>query len=152
MSENNYLYRQRTRSCGAERERLLGRSGDRGTEALRGSREMPRAAAEPAPHARIHRRSPPPARAEAALANWKGSGGGGKYINKKIAGGEGVALSAARTLHHRLLLWEGGRGVDRGRRGAPCSSALSMLSFFFNARTSANAIFIISELQNARSG
>lgn len=29
-------------------------SGDRGKEALQGSREMPRDAAEPAPHARIH--------------------------------------------------------------------------------------------------
>lgn len=64
-----------------------------------------------------------PASATAAVANRKGRGKN-KYIKKKA--GEGVALSAAGALHHRLPLWKGGRGVDRGREvllvaaKAPC--------------------------------
>ena len=49
-------------------------SGDRGKEALQGSREMPRDAAEPALHARTH---PPPLSSQAraaAAANRKGRG------------------------------------------------------------------------------
>lgn len=39
--------------------------------------------------------------------------GGEKYIKKRPE--RGVALSAAGTLHHRLPLWKGGRGVDGGK-------------------------------------
>lgn len=49
-------------------------SGDRGKEALQGSREILRDAAEPAPHARIQPPLSPPARAAAAAANRKGRG------------------------------------------------------------------------------
>lgn len=102
-------------------------SGDRGKEALQGSREMPRDAAEPAPHARTHPPPlSPPARAAAAVANRKGRGK--KYIKKAR---EGVALSAAGTLHHRLPLWKGGRGVDGGREVLLVAAlSLSLLSSF----------------------
>lgn len=50
----------------------------------------------------------------------------------KIKPERGVALSAAGTLHHRLPLWKGGRGVDRGREvllvAALCLSLLSSFS------------------------
>lgn len=59
---------------------------------------MLRDAAEPAPHASIQPPLSPPARAAAAAANQKGRG------KREKKTGEGVALSAAGTLHHRLPL------------------------------------------------
>lgn len=38
--------------------------------------------------------------------------GRGEENKKNKKAREGVALSAAGTLHHRLLLWKGGRGAD----------------------------------------
>lgn len=58
----------------------------------------------------------------------EGEGRGKKYIKKAR---EGVALSAAGTLHHRLPLWKGGRGVDRGREVLLVAAlSLSLLSSF----------------------
>lgn len=54
--------------------------------------------------------------------------GRGENIKKA---GEGVALSAAGTLHHRLPLWKGGREVDGGKGGAPWSSTLSVTAGLF---------------------
>jgi len=70
----------------------------------------------------------------AAEANRKGRG---RNIKKAR---EGVVLSAAGTLHHRLVLWKGGRGVDRGREVLLVSAhSLSM----FQRCTGPVLIFII---------
>jgi hypothetical protein len=99
--------------------------GDRVTEALQGSPEMPRAAAEPNQGSarrlsHYHHYQQPQ---QQQSANRKGRG--------KSKAGEGVALSVAGTLHHRLLLWKGRRGKERrglGRGAAPCnSSTLSLV-------------------------
>lgn len=67
-------------------------SGDRGKEALQGSREMPRDAAKPALHARMH---PPPlsSQARAAIAAVANGMGRGK-IYKKKAGEGGCSISS----------------------------------------------------------
>lgn len=97
-------------------------SGDRGKEALQGSREMPRDAAEPAPHARIHRHYHHQQEQQQQI------GRGGEKWEKKMQE-RGVALSAAGTLHHRLPLWKGGRGVDGGREVLLVAAlSLSLLS------------------------
>lgn len=62
----------------------------------------------------------------------KSEGEGNEFFFFKA--GEGVALSAAGTLHHRLPLWKGGRGVDGEKGGAPCSRTLSVTAELFLVR------------------
>lgn len=70
---------------------------------------------------------------ESSSSSSSRSEGEGEEKLKKA--GEGVALSAAETLHHRLPLWKGWRGVDGGREVLLVAAlSLSPLSSFTATR------------------
>lgn len=94
---------------------------------------MPEDAAEPALHARIRRHYHRRREQQQQKPIGRGGETEEKIKNKKKAR-EGVALSAAGTLHHRL--WKGGRGADGGREVLLAAHSLFQC-------TNPNLIFIV---------
>lgn len=110
ICQTNYLFSAE----GKVSWRFSHTSGDRGKEALWESQEMPKRC----PRMRLsrHRTHASTATINAGeISGSRSSSDRGGEENMKKKAREGAALSAAGALHHRLPLWKGGRGVDRGR-------------------------------------